>query len=236
MREFSHEIQPMYTDFHCKAAPSELARIIIGDTVTQMDRDGIPRQRLIDEMHGAWMVDKFSIEQFEPIPYGSELTVKMSPRREKGVRIYYTAEIFCGEGLMARSEISFFAVEYEQRSIIRLRDIADMWSAPALPGTAMPKAVFRGEMASIALERVRMSDCDSNHHLSSPKYLDFICDATKFWDDSEKLCRFIQVDYVSECRPGAELNIQMAQAEGKIYVRGAHDDGSTAFDAVCLYE
>lgn len=236
MRQYTHSMQPMYTDYYCHAGPGELARMIIGDAVMQMDADGIPRQKLIDAKNGAWMVDKFRLEQLRQIGYNDTLTVVLSPRREKGVRIYYTAEVFSVGELAARAQLSFFAVEFTQRRILRLSELQELWLTPAQPGKNMEKAVWRGEMSPCGSYTVRLSDCDSNRHLSSPKYLEFICDMTGFWGEGEKLCSLMQVDYVSECRPGEELCFFSARDGERVFVRGTHADGSTAFDAVCRYD
>ncbi len=235
MREYVHSLLPMYTDYYCHASPGELARMMIGDTVMQMEADGIPRQRLIDLKNGAWMVDKFRLEQFAPVEYGEKITVSISPRREKGVRIYYTAEASVNGRPAARAQLSFFAVEFYERRILRLSELKPLWNTPAEPGQNMEKAVWRGDMHPAGSYTVRMSDCDSNRHLSSPKYLDYICDITGFWADGEKLCALMQVDYVSECRPSEELHFSAAEDGSTVYVRGTHADGDTAFDAVCRY-
>ena len=159
----------------------------------------------------------------------------MSQRREKGVRIYYTADVMCGSRCAASADICFFAVEFETRRIIRLRDIDHLWNCPALPGENMEKAVCRGDMVRAAEETVRFSDCDSNRHMSSPKYLDLVCDVTGYWAEREKLCSLMQVDFVSECRPGERLELLTAQEDGLTYVRGVKADGTSAFDAVCSY-
>lgn len=235
MRSYTHAILPMYTDYNCCVSPAEMARMVIGDTILQLDADGIPRLRLIEEKQGAWMVDKFRLEQFKNIGYYDDVTVVVSPRREKGVRIYYTADVMVGDVLAARAEISFFAVDFAQRSILRLSELEHMWNCPAEKGKNMEKAAFKGEMELFGNVVVRYSDCDSNRHLTSPKYLDYICDLTGFWGGEEKLCSLMQVDYVSECIPGEELSIYGAKDGEKVFIRGVHAAGGTAFDAVCIY-
>ena len=73
MREYTHSVQPMYTDFYCRVSPAEMARMIIGDTILQLERDGISRQKLIDEKCGGWMVDKFRLEQAFYLLHGAFL-------------------------------------------------------------------------------------------------------------------------------------------------------------------
>ncbi|MGI6028825.1 MAG: hypothetical protein ACOX81_05410 [Candidatus Heteroscillospira sp.] len=236
MRQYTHSVDPMYLDYWCRLSPGELARILIGDTVLQMDEDGIPRLRLLEEKNGAWMVDKFRLEQFKSINHGDTLTVNVSPRREKGVRIYYTAEVMCGEELMARAELSFFAVEFFERRILRLSELTELWNEPAQLGKAMEKAAWRGDMAPAGERAVHYSDCDANQHLTSPRYLDWLCDMTGFWEGNEKLCRLMQVDYLSECCVGEKVEFYTAGADGRVYVCGRHADGKAAFDAVCRYE
>ena len=235
MRQYTHSVQPMYTDFYCRVSPAEMARMIIGDTILQLERDGISRQKLIDEKCGGWMVDKFRLEQFRPLGYHDSMTIEISPRREKGVRIYYTAWVRSGGELAAQAQLSFFAVEFYERRILRLSELAHLWNEPAQPGKNMEKAAWRGPMEELGSCTVRMSDCDSNQHLTSPKYLDFICDQTGFWAGGEKLCALMQVDYVSECRPGDALRFFTAAEGDRVFVRGTHADGTTAFDAVCRY-
>ena len=235
MSIFIHGVQPMYTDYYFKLPPAEMARMIISDTIFQLDYDGIPRLRLIEEKQGAWMVDKFRLEQLRPISYPEVMEVDIQPRREKGVRIYYTALVRVKDELVARAEISFFAVNYLQRSIIRLSELEHMWNCPAEKGKNMEKAAYKGEMELLTKINVRYSDCDSNRHLTSPKYLDYVCDITDYWGGEEKLCSLMQVDYVSECRPGEELSIYTAREGDRLFVRGVHAAGTTAFDAVCIY-
>ncbi len=235
MREYEHQLQPMDADYFCCASPGALARIIIGDTVLQIERDGVERSRLLAEKRGAWMVDKFRLEQFVSLGYAARFTVRLSPRREKGVRIYYTAEVRSDGACAARAEISFFAVEFFQRRVLRLGELEEMWTTPAEQGKPMSKAAWRGEMTPCGAETVRFSDCDSNQHLSSPKYLDLICDATGYWTGEQKICALMQVDFVSECRPGETLQFSTAEADGVTYIRGAHSTGERAFDAMCKY-
>ncbi|MGE4353631.1 MAG: hypothetical protein AB7D36_06065 [Oscillospiraceae bacterium] len=235
MSTFTHVLQPMYTDCYSQASPAELARLIIGDTVIQMDYDGIPRQRLVVEKHGVWMADKFRLEQFKPITFLREMTIALSQRRERGVRVYYTASVMCSGEPIANAQICFVAVAYEDRRILRLAELAPMWNTPAQTCEPMRKARFTGEMRLKKTEHVRYSDCDLNHHLSSPKYLDFVCDVTDYWTGAEKLCALMQIDFVSECLPDSELRLFTAQNSDAGYVRGAHADGKTAFDAVYQY-
>jgi len=235
MSVFTHGVQPMYTDFYFKIPPAELARMIISDTIFQLDYDGIPRLRLIEEKHGAWMVDKFRLEQMRAISYPDVIEVDVQPRREKGVRIYYSALVKVDGELVAKAEISFFAVEFLERRILRLSELSHMWKESAQKGNNMEKAAYRGEMSPCGKYTVRYSDCDSNRHLTSPKYLDYVCDVTGYWSGGEKLCALMQVDYVSECRPGEEISFLCHNEEEKTYIRGVHADGSTAFDAVCAY-
>ena len=235
MSVYRHFIQPMYIDMNAAAPPAELARMIIGDVLYQLDADGAPRLRLIEERHAVWMVDKFALRQTGAVSWGQNFDVDIKPRRERGVRVYYTAELLADGKSVGEAEIAFFAVEYSERRILRMSEIGDMWLAPAETAKPMPKAMWRGEMSLAAAEHVRPSDCDTNRHLTSPKYLDLVCDVTGYWDEAPKLCEYMQIDYVSESRPGSELRLYTGADSGSVYVRGEHSDGRTAFDAVCRY-
>lgn len=229
---YKHKVGIMYIDFCANASPAELARIIIGDAVAQISCDGIPRDVLWKKCGAAWMVDKYRFSQQKNIKFSQNIEVLLSPRREKGVRIYYTAEVFCNNELVATAEISFFAVLFFERSILRLKELEKFWTTPALRGANMQKSTCHMAMEEKLRERVRFSDCDSNMHLSSPKYIDFICDAIGYWEDGESLFETMQIDYVSECRAGQELVMSVANDGEMTYVRGSREDGTVTFDSM----
>ena len=147
------------------------------------------------------------------------------------MRIYYTAWVRSGGELAAQAQLSFFAVEFYERRILRLSELAHLWNEPAQPGKNMEKAAWRGPMEELGSCTVRMSDCDSNQHLTSPKYLDFICDQTGFWAGETRMMTRLQIDYIKECMTGDHIRLGTIVRDGVYIVQGIHVDGRPCFNA-----
>ena len=235
MSEYIRIVEPMECDFYRHMPPSVILSHCLSMMQCDFVRSGIGRG-VIQTEHGAvWMISSMAIRQFEKLCVGDMIDYKTYPRIIDGKKYVFRIDIYKGLEKVIEFETNFIAVHETERKIIPVETLERHWSGPALIAERpyMPRLRPNCEFSETGGDRIRMSDCDSNGHMTSAGYLSLACDALGFWNNGEKLMRFIQVDFLSEVRPGTYVKFETGEADGLKYMRGIKDDGKTAFIACC---
>ncbi len=82
-------------------------------------------------------------------------------------------------------------------------------------------------MAAAGEFLVRWSDTDRNGHMNNTRYADLLCDALPGGMDGRRLTD-VELYFAGETLPGETLMLSAGtDAEGALYVAGAHDRGTT---------
>lgn len=236
MAEYLRMVEPMECDYYRHMPPS----VILSHCLSMMQADfvacGIGRA-VIQSEHGAvWMISSMEIRQFSNLRVGDEINYKTYPRIIDGKKYVFRIDIYRGDEKVVEFATNFIAVHETQRKIIPVAELERHWTGPAMAAERayMPRICPKCEFTDVGGDTVRMSDCDSNGHMTSAGYLSLACDALSFWDgEEERLMRFMQVDFISEVRPGTFVKFEIGEENGFRFMRGVKGDGKIAFITCC---
>ncbi len=238
MPEYVRVCEPMECDFHRHMPPSVILAHCLSMMQCDFVRSGCGRGVLQKEYGAVWMINSMRIFQYSNICVGDAITYKTFPRIIDGKKYVFYIEIYRGAELILRFDTNFIAVREAERKIIPVRELERHWSGPAYETarTGLVMLVPDCEFTEVGGDTVRVSDCDSNHHMTSAGYLSMACDALGFWNgDPARLMREMQVDFLREVRPGTRLSFRTGAKDGKKYMQGVFPDGSIAFNVCCEF-
>ena len=72
--------------------------------------------------------------------------------------------------------------------------------------------------------------------MNNTRYADFACDALEMEKlEAGTFLSQLQIGYLAECRPGDELEMQLAREEDQYYVRGMDEAGKSRFEAALIF-
>ena len=241
MGKYIRTVEIMECDYHRTLPPRLVMEYTLSRIMLDIRAGGADRDRLFTQCGAVWMISHMRFYQSAPIFPEDELEFHISPRIIDGAHYIYKANVYRRGELIIRFDTSFIPVDKAERHVIRLAQVEPLWSTP--PGreeTVEPIHRLRDVCKFTDCDyrdTVRMSDCDCNHHLTSSAYLSLACNALDFWGGSEtRWMKMMQIDYVSEVRPGTELHFARGEADGAKFVRGYKPDGTVAFTAKCIFD
>ena len=236
MPEYIRSVEPMECDFYRHMPPS----VILSHCLSMMQCDFVHSgcgRSVIQKEHGAvWMISSMSIRQHDDLRVGDTICYKTFPRIIDGKKYVFRIEIFREDRLVVEFETNFIAVRERERKIVPVAELEKHWSGPAVLAAEphLPPLHPGCPFVDAGGDRVRMSDCDSNGHMTSAGYPSMACDALGFWQSGEsRRMRFIQVDFLSEIRPGTFVKFETGTENGLKYMRGIKDNEKIAFIACC---
>ena len=237
MSEYSRTVYPMECDYNRFLPPSAILRQALDYILEDIKRDGCDRSVIYPKCGAVWMISRMRFYQYRNITAGEVISYHTFPRViENGHYIFYV-EIFCADELVVRFDTVFIPVNAAERKVMSVERLEPLWTAP--PRQAQSKYLVRLDMdceyVKGGKQTVRLSDCDSNRHLTSPGYLALICDELRFWGGEPQLMEFMQVDYASEVMPGTELSFEVGERGGDRLIRGYKPDGKLAFSSMCRF-
>lgn len=238
MAEYIRVVEPMECDYYRHMPPS----VMLGHCLSYMQcdfvREGCGRA-VIQRDHGAvWMITSMRIVQHSNLRVGDIINYKTYPRVIDGKKYVFYLEIYRGSELVAEFDTNFIAVEETRRHIIPVEELEHHWATPSRHTSERGLVRLHPdcEFTESGGDTVRMSDCDSNHHMTSAGYLSLACDALGFWNGGEdRLMKSIQVDFISEIRPGTFVTFLTGEKNGVKYMQGIKPDGKIAFTAACKF-
>lgn len=238
MSEYIRMVEPMECDFYRHMPPSA----ILSHCLSMMQADfvacGIGRGVIQAEHDAVWMISSMSIRQFDGLRVGDTIKYVTFPRIIDGKKYVFCIDIYRGEEKVIEFETNFMAVTEKQRKIVPVEELERHWTCPPVMAdrphlpAIRPGCSFRDAGG----DTVRMSDCDSNGHMTSAGYLSLACDALGYWSpDESRQMRFMQVDFRSEVHPGTYVKYEVGEENGLRYMRGIKDGDKVAFLVCCDY-
>lgn len=236
MSEYLSFVEPMECDYYRHMPPS----VILGHCLSMMQTDfvksGIGRA-VIQSEHGAvWMISSMSIRQHSSLRVGDNIKYVTHPRIIDGKKYVFAIDIYREGEKVVEFETNFMAVAERERKIVPVSELERHWDGPPQMASQahLPPLRPQCEFRSAGGDTVRLSDCDSNRHMTSAGYLSLACDALGYWSDGEeRQMRFMQVDFRSEVRPGTYVEYEIGEENGLKYMRGIKEDKKIAFIACC---
>lgn len=237
MSDYNREVFPMEGDYNRVQPPSAILRESLDCILEDIKRDGCDRSVIYPALGAVWMISRMRFYQYSQLKVGDVARFHTYPRVIENRRYIFYVEIFRGDELVIRFDTVFIPVNDKERKVMDLQLLEPLWKTP--PRTAQSKYLVRLDMDCDfqpgGKQTVRYSDCDCNHHLTSPGYLSLVCDELKFWEGEPKLMQFMQIDYASEVRPGTEISFETGERNGAKLLRGLKPDGKLAFSAMCIF-
>ena len=226
------------TDMSGYIRPSVLCALSMDCTMTATNADGASNQRLREEFGAVWMLARLRLRQFVPLNMDDSVTLQTAPRVIVGGGYLRCVDIRRNDEPVARCDMVFMVVSIKDRKIVRPRDIDKYWFNPPAdnPSTELRRLHFRGDIEHVSDLQVRRYDCDANGHLTSRRYIDYVCECGGYWDGAPKLARELQVEYMNECHPGELISVDRVFQEDRQLLRGTKPDGRVAFCASCVLE
>lgn len=238
MAEYIRVVEPMECDFYRHLPPSAILSHCLSVMQCDFVRSGIGRGVIQSAHKAVWMISSMSIRQLANISVGDAIDYRTYPRIIDGKKYIFRIDIYRGIEKVVEFETNFIAVRELERKIVSLEELEPHWSGSAIKAEQhhLRRLRPRCDFTDAGGDTVRMSDCDSNHHMTSAGYLSMACDALGFWKgEGERLMRMMQVDFISEIRPGTFVKFETGEENGVKYMRGVKPDGKIAFVAGCEF-
>lgn len=237
MSDYNIRQMPMEADYNRALPPSVILRQSLDCILEDIELQGCDRTVIEREVGAVWMISRMRFYQFSQVHPWDVLRYHTFPRVIENGRYIFYIEIFRGDEMVIQFDTVFIPVDEKRRKIVEVDVIEPFWKDP--PRTAESKFLVRLDMdcefTPGGKQTVRMSDCDTNHHLTSPGYLSLVCDELGFWGGEERMMKFMQVDYVSEVLPGMEISFETGRRGEMRLLRGHKPDGKLAFSAGCIF-
>lgn len=238
MAEYIRVVEPMECDFYRHMPPS----VILGHCLSYMQcdfvREGCGRAVIQKDLGAVWMITSMRIIQYSNLVVGDIITYRTYPRVIDGKKYVFYLEIWREGEKIAEFDTNFMAVREKERHIVPAEQLENYWATPSrkTDERCLRRLQIDFELKPAGGDTIRMSDCDSNHHMTSAGYLSLACDALGFWDGNENtLMRKMQVDFLSEVRPGTYISFMTGEKDGVKYMQGVKPDGKIAFSALCEF-
>jgi len=235
MAEYERLVEPMECDYYRHMPPS----MILSHCLSMMQADfvasGIGRGVIQAEHNAVWMISSMSIRQHDSLRVGDIIKYVTYPRLIDGKKYVFQIDICRGDEKVVEFETNFMAVEETQRKIVSVEELERHWDSPPRIADSSHLPALRPEcdFRDAGGDTVRLSDCDSNHHMTSAGYLSLACDALGYWGETERRMRFMQVDFRSEVRPGTYVKYEIGEENGLKFMRGIKEGEKIAFIACC---
>jgi len=238
MSDYTLTVETMECDFFFQLPPKQILEHCLSATLTDLQNDGCGLDRLEKELGAVWMLSHIRYTQTAPIHPGDVLTYRTYPRIEARHSYIFQVDILRENEPVIRFDSAYIPVHKTQRHILRLNCLEPLWKTPARPAPPdlQPLRSLRPscEFYPCGNDKVRLSDCDKNHHMTSGAYLSMVCNALGYWEsDTPRSLKMMQVDFSHEVYPATVLHFERSETDGLHYVRGIKPDGKIAFSAVC---
>lgn len=208
---------------------------LMQEAATQAAQDlGVSGPQIMDRYGCMWMVVRSWVELEAPLRWNDQITLQTWHRGASGVSTYRDFEFYRDGQYIGQGVSSWVMVEADSRRMFRLKNLAEFQGTDGgernktirLRRVKLPK-VFDGRVR----RDMGYSDTDINGHINNMRYADFACDALHLERLGQgEFVRSFQIGYLSECRAGDSILIDIARKGKELFVRGAGEDGADRFD------
>ena len=195
---------------------------------------GLGRARMLEEYHAVWMMARLHLTLDRAITALDELTIHTYHRgATKSAAVFRDFDLFIGDERIGEATISWVVADIRDRKIIRPGSVQAVVESPrplTVKALVPEKIKAPQEMALEMMRPVYYSDADINGHMNNTKYADIACDAIRYDLRKGQFLSEVKINYLQECFPGEDILVQMGEAEGAHYVRGADAEGRARFE------
>jgi acyl-ACP thioesterase len=192
------------------------------------------RDKMEREYQAVWMMARLHLTLDRPIVFPSALTIHTYHRGvTKSASVYRDFDLFIGDERAGEATISWVVVDIQSRRIRKPGSIQSLRESPrpAAVKERIPEKIKMPQGMTAAMVRtVHYSDTDLNGHMNNTKYADIACDAIRYDLRKGQFLSEVKINYLQECFPGEDILVQLGEAEGAHYVRGADAEGRARFE------
>lgn len=221
----------------CKAGP------LLGhlqEAATQAAEHGGFTREVIMERYGAfWMLTRVWYRLERPLHWGENLTIRTWHRGGRAATMYRDYDLLVDGKPVGECVSIWVLVRASDRKILRLESVEELQNTGGgelCKTKKLTKLRLPEGMEPASRRRMQYSDTDINGHVNNCRYADFACDALEMQDLAPgKYLSELQIGYLAECRPGDELEMQLACQEDQYYVRGMDEAGKSRFEASLIF-
>ena len=221
----------------CKAGP------LLGhlqEAATQAAEHGGFTREVIMKRYGAfWMLTRVWYRLERPLHWGENLTIRTWHRGGRAATMYRDYDLFVDGKPVGECVSIWVLVRASDRKILRLESVEELQNTGGgelCKTKKLTKLRLPEGMEPASRRRMQYSDTDINGHVNNCRYADFACDALEMQDLAPgKYLSELQIGYLAECRPGDELEMQLAREEDQYYVRGMDEAGKSRFEASMIF-
>ena len=181
---------------------------------------GLSRQETVERYHAVWILSRIRYTLCRPLLWDEPVTLKTWHRGEKGAGSYREFDLSVGQEKVGEALSLWVLVDVDTHRLIRLSDVSEFENTTGgtlCRGDLLHKFRLPEDLILAEKRRMHYSDTDFNGHVNNIKYADFACDAIHMERIGQgKFVSTLQLNYLSECRAGEEIEL-LTRGNGQNY-------------------
>ena len=149
-----------------------------------------------------------------------KIVVKTWPRKISGMKAFRDYSIYLDEDKIGESVATFMVLDGSTRKPVKPKLDHIEYSDSYEELSILPEKVLCPEgMQVVHSLKVRNSDLDMNHHVNNTKYAQWILDSIHIDYHRHFVVSEFDINFISECRLGDEIDILMSKKEDQNLVK-----------------
>lgn len=196
--------------------------------------EGAGKIPLRENFNAVWMIRRLKLEQFMPIPVGTELHGFGSGRTMLTSSYVVRGEYYCGDALAARMDFLVMPVEFDTRQKLELETVETLYTTkPANFVPAFERLPMYKGLDYPLRTKIKPEDCDGNKHFAAANYAELICRQLSYYDKPGNFFKVLQMDFVREITAGKTLKLSVRSKDSGYNIQGKHMNDYPCFNAYC---
>lgn len=227
-------------DCHCRIRPSTLLGFFQDVAAEAAAQFHATREEMVEKYNLFWMVARVRYRLTAPISWGQILTIQTWHRGADKTLMYRDYLLTVDGKEVGRATTVWVLCNLTTRKLERFSGFAEFVGTDGGElcwNTKVPPLRLPAEMETVERRLMHFSEMDLNGHINNTRYADFMCDALGGKLSSpDCYVSELQISYLEECKPGETLALQVAQADGRYYIRGLGETGTARFQGYLVLE
>lgn len=197
---------------------------------------GVDRDTVVAKYNCFWMLARIWYRMERPLHFGEAVTVRTWHRGGHGATMYRDFDLYVEDKLVGEAVSIWVLADLDTRRLLRFSKVEECQADTT--GGALCKSIQLNNLKppetleQAENRRLYYSDTDINGHVNNVHYADFACDALHMETLGQgNFVSELQVCYVSECRPGEEMELYTGRDGDAYFVLGQDHEGKSRFTA-----
>lgn len=234
--KLTHTFPACSGDYHGYVSLTYMMREIDEGVAAANYEDGVGFSHIFPTIGVTWMLGQCVLEFDELITCAKPVEIESLEREQFGIATVRRCVMRCEDREVMRFAAKLLPVDYYARKAVPASTLDPFWKkAPAPCGEPIGFLHMPESMETRERYTVKYRDCDSNRHMTAFRYLDLILETVGYWEGEHRMPKRIQIDYLRECLPNEQVDLQFALENGVHYCRGVKLDGTVAFRAAVVF-